>query len=532
MTSAKPIDAVVVGAGFAGLYLLHKLRMLGFSVVSYEAGSDVGGTWYFNRYPGARCDVESFDYSYSFDPVIEQEWTWTERFATQPEILRYIGFVADRLDLRRDIRFDTRVAAAQWQETAHLWDVTTDQGETVAARYLILATGSLSAAKAPDITGLATFGGETLFTSSWPEDGVDLSGRRVGIIGTGSSGIQAIPLIAEQADHLTVFQRTPAFSLPARNAPLDEAAIAERKRRYREHRAACRATQTGVLFRSTDQSALVLDEAARRAVYEQAWAYGGQDFIRTFKDLILDHRANETAADFVRDKIAEIVTDPRTATALTPRNFPIGSKRVAVDTNYYETFNRPNVALVDLRETPIETIEPGGVRTTAGLTEIDTLVLATGFDAITGSFLRIAVENGNGLTLADKWAAGPQTYLGLGVSGFPNLFIVAGPGSPSVLVNMVLAGEQHAEWIADCLTAMRERGLTRIEAQADAEHGWVERVNKLAGRTLFMAGDSWYLGANVPGKPRVFMPFVGGFAAYADICADVARDGYRGFSLS
>ncbi|KQS03660.1 cyclohexanone monooxygenase [Sphingomonas sp. Leaf357] len=528
----REIDVVVVGAGFAGLYMIHKLRTLGFGVQGFEAGADVGGTWYFNRYPGARCDVESFDYSYSFDSEIEQEWNWTERFATQPEILRYIRHVADRLDLRRDIRFSTRVAAATWNEDQRRWQVTTDAGEMVAARYLILATGSLSAAKAPEIAGLDSFGGETLHTSSWPEEGVDFTGQRVGIIGTGSSAIQAIPLIAQQADHLTVFQRTPAFSLPARNAPLDDAAIAARKHEYRRHRARCRATQAGVLFRGTDVPALSMGEEERRAAYETAWANGGQDFVRTFKDLILNRAANDTASCFVREKIAEVVADPATAAALTPRDFPIGSKRVAVDTDYYETFNRPNVSLVNLRDTPIERIEASGVRTRAGVVPLDALILATGFDAITGSFLRIAITNGDGATLAEKWAAGPQTYLGLGMAGFPNLFIVAGPGSPSVLVNMVLAGEQHVEWIADCLVSLRTRGLTRIEAQADAERKWVDRVNALANKTLFMAGDSWYLGANVPGKPRVFMPFVGGFASYAAICDDVAGKGYEGFTLS
>ncbi|KQT35447.1 cyclohexanone monooxygenase [Sphingomonas sp. Leaf412] len=527
----RQVDAVVVGAGFAGLYMLHRLRGDGFVVQGYETGADVGGTWFWNRYPGARCDVESLDYSYGFDPALEQEWDWTERFATQPEILRYLRHVADRFDLRPLIRFDTRVDRAVWDADAARWRVTTDAGERVDARFLILATGSLSAAKAPDIAGLDTFAGQVLHTADWPVEGADLSGRRVGVIGTGSSAIQAIPLIAQDAAHLTVFQRTPAFTVPARNRPLAAEEVAARKAGYRAHRLAVRRTVPGVLWESSGKAALDLGDEERRDHYERGWQRGGPGLAATVTDAIVDEAANATLADFVREKIRATVVDPQVAESLVPTGFPIGSKRLAVDTDYYATFNRPNVTLKDLRKTPLERVEPDGIRTTDGLTGLDTIVLATGFDAMTGSFLRIDIDNGAGLTLRRKWAEGPRTYLGLLTSGFPNLFFIAGPGSPSVLSNMVLSIEQHVEWIADLLTAMRDRGQTVADAAGQSEDEWVARVNAVAARTLYMKGNSWYLGANVPGKPRVFMPFIGGVSTYRDICDDVAARGYVGIEL-
>ncbi len=523
----REVDCVVVGAGFGGLYMLHELRKAGFSVQGFERGSGVGGTWFWNRYPGARCDVESFDYSYSFDSALEQEWDWSERFATQPEILRYLEHVADRFDLRPLIAFDTEVAAADWSEAAGRWQVKTSAGEW-SARYLILATGSLSAAKAPDIAGLGDFAGQTVSTANWPEDGVDFANKRVGVIGTGSSGIQAIPLIAAQAEHLTVFQRTPSFTVPARNAPLAPDQIATRKAAYRDHRATVRQTAPGVIFRMTGKSAHELADVDRTAAYEDAWTHGGAGFAQVFNDLILDQTANATAADFVRAKIRETVADPETAASLTPGDYPIGSKRIAVDTDYYATFNRPNVTLKDLRKDPLQRIVAQGVETAEGTTPLDVLVLATGFDAMTGSFLRIAIT-GTDDTLAEKWSAGPRTYLGLMSAGFPNLFLIAGPGSPSVLTNMVLSIEQHVEWVRDCLIALRDRGETRIEPTREAEDQWVDRGNAMAARTLFMSGNSWYLGANVPGKPRVFMPFIGGVAVYRAICEKVVANDYAGF---
>ena len=523
------VDAVVVGAGFGGLYMIHKLRGLGFSVQGFERGGDVGGTWYWNRYPGARCDVESLDYSFSFDPELEQEWEWTERFATQPEIQRYLSHVADRFDLRRSIRFGTGVAEARWREADRRWRVETEAGDAIDARFLILATGSLSAAKAPDIAGLADFAGEVLHTPAWPDD-ADLAGKRVGVIGTGSSGIQAIPRIAEVARSLVVFQRTPSFTVPARNAPLEREAVTGHKARYRELREAARNTGPGTIFASTGKKAAELAEAEREAAFEDAWTRGGPGFSATVTDMIIDSEANAVAADFVRRKIRDTVKDPATADSLTPKDYPIGSKRLAVDTDYYETFNRDNVTLKDLRKTPLERIVPEGVKTSDGVTPLDTLVLATGFDAMTGSFTRIAITGATGATLKEKWAAGPLTYLGLMSEGFPNLFLIAGPGSPSVLSNMVASAEQHVEWIANCLADLRACGYERIAAEPEAEAQWVARVNAAAAKTLYMAGNSWYVGANVPGKPRVFMPFVGGVHTYRRICDKVAAEDYAGFA--
>lgn len=522
------VDVIVVGAGFGGLYALHNLRGLGFTVQGFETGDDVGGTWYWNRYPGARCDVESLDYSYSFDEVLQQEWEWTERFATQPEIQRYISHVADRFDLRPLIRFGTRVERADWVENDG-WRVVTAAGDTVVARFLVMATGSLSAAKSPDIEGLESFSGETLFTSNWPRGDVDFRCKRVGVIGTGSSAIQAIPLIAQTAAHLTVFQRTPNFSMPARNAPMTRDYMSSSKQDYPARRVKARATKGGVAFATTGRSGHDFDDEERARLYHDAWTRGGPGLGATFVDTMVDPVVNAQAAEFVRARIREEVLDPDTAESLIPRGYPFGSKRVAVDTDYYKTFNRPNVTLKDLRRSPLERVVPEGVVTSDGTTPLDMLVLATGFDAMTGSFLRIETHGTAG-TLVEKWAAGPRTYLGVMSEGFPNLFLVAGPGSPSVLSNMVLSCEQHVEFIADLLVAMRERGETRIEATRVAEDEWTQGLTDLAAQTLFMHGDSWYLGANVPGKPRVFMPYIGGFDEYRRTCDDVASDDYRGFA--
>jgi len=525
-------DAIVVGAGFAGLYMIHKLRGSGLRVLGVERGGGVGGTWYWNRYPGARCDVESMDYSFGFDEALQQEWCWTERYATQPEILRYLNHVADRFDLRPIIRFETAVTEAHWDEAGRRWVVGTSSSAALSARFLILATGSLSAAKSPDVPGVGSFAGRILRTSDWPDERVDFSGERVGVIGTGSSAIQAIPHIACSAAHLTVFQRTPAFTIPAHNAPLTDAAIAERKSSYAAYRRRARETSPGVIWPSSGRSALELDAAEVRRVFEAAWDYGGAAFAAAFTDFITDTRANEMAADFVRDKIRAVVADPEVAERLTPRGFPIGSKRLAVDTDYYATFNRKNVKLVDLRSSPIDCIDPGGVRTTTGHVKLDTIVLAIGFDAMTGSFLSAGVRGVDGLSLREAWRAGPRTYLGLMTSHFPNMFMIAGPGSPSVLSNMVLSIEQHVEWIGALISSMFQAGETRIEAKTSAQDEWVERVNAVAARTLYMKGDSWYLGANVTGKPRVFMPFVGGVRVYREICESARENNYEGFVLS
>ena len=533
MPESRALDVVIVGAGFAGMYMLHRTRELGLSAIVFEAGSDVGGTWYWNRYPGARCDIESMEYSYGFDEDLQQEWEWTERYASQPEILRYADHVADRFGLRPHMRFDTRVTSATFDEAATCWTVRTDAGDEVSAQFVIMATGCLSSANMPVIDGAESFAGETYHTGQWPHEGVDFTGKRVGVIGTGSSGVQSIPVIAEQAAELVVFQRTPAYTVPARNGPLDPDERAKIKAEYSTFRATNRQMPAafGSRLPASDRSALEVDALERRAEYEYRWQKGlGLAFIGAFNDVLISPESNESAAEFVRSKIRDIVPDPEVARKLTPHQV-IGCKRLCLDTGYYETFNRPNVELVDLRDTPIEAITPTGIRTTEGEHELDCIVYATGFDAMTGALLRIDIRGRDGLPLQEAWAAGPRTYLGLGVAGFPNLFTITGPGSPSVLTNMMVSIEQHVNWIADCMDHLRRQGHRTIEASEPAQDLWVEIVNAMAGITLFPTCNSWYLGANVPGKTRVFMPFVG-FPMYAEKCTQVAQDGYEGFVLS
>ncbi len=525
-------DVVVVGAGFAGMYMLHRLRGLGFSVRVYEQGSDVGGTWYWNRYPGARCDVESMQYSYSFSEELQQEWNWSERYAPQPEILKYARHVADRFGLRSDIVFNTRVECAAFDEDCKSWRVTTSDGKLVRAQFVVLATGCLSNARMPDIQGLAGFAGRVYHTGHWPHEGVDFTGQRVGVIGTGSSAIQSVPVIARQASHLFVFQRTPNFSIPARNAPLTAEERDAFRKNYPEIRRFAREdARNGIYAELPERGALEDGENARRARYEQRWANGGLTFMLAYNNLILDKAANDTAADFVREKIAEIVSDPATARRLQPDNHPIGTKRICVDTDYYATFNRPNVTLVDIRGRGIDEILPQAVRAGNENYEIDALVLATGFDAMTGSVAKIDIRGRGGKTLNQKWAEGPKTYLGLMSEGFPNLFLITGPGSPSVLSNMIVSIEQHVDWIADCLSFMRRSALASIEASPDAEERWVAHVNEVAEMTLYPQANSWYMGANIPGKPRIFMPYIGGVGVYRRICNDVAAKGYEGFTM-
>ena len=530
----RPLDALIIGAGFSGLYQLHCLRdRLGLSVQVLEAGKGVGGTWYWNRYPGARCDSESHSYCYSFSEDLLRDWEWTERYPEQPEIMRYLNHVADRFDLKRDIRFNTRVTAARYDAEASRWQVTTQSGERLTAKFLITAVGCLSTANVPNIPGLESFAGRWVHTGEWPHEGVDFTGKRVGLVGTGSTGIQAAPMIAETAAHLTVFQRTANYSVPARNVPLTE----EFRRYVRENHAeigrVMRSTPNGHPFVIEDRSVFDVTPQEREALYEAAWEKGGLQFRATFRDLLMDKAANDTAADFIRNKIREIVKDPATAEKLADIDHPYAAKRPPIDTNYFETFNRDNVALVDVRAAPIEAITPAGIRTRDAEYGLDIIVFATGFDAMTGPLLRMDIRGRDGLSLAEAWAAGPRNYLGLQVAGFPNLFTVTGPGSPSVLCNMPVAIEQHVEWVTDCIAHMRAHGLERIEARAEAMDQWVEQVNAAANATLLpQAHHSWYLGANVPGKPRVFMPYAGGMARYRKICADVAAKGYEGFALS
>jgi cyclohexanone monooxygenase len=525
----QDFDVIVVGAGFAGVYMIHRLRKAGISALVIEAGSDVGGTWHWNRYPGARCDVRSLEYCFAFDDDLQEEWHWPERFAPQPEILRYIQHVADRFGLRPHIRCNTRVSAASYDEAAQNWTVTTDLGDSLVAGSLVMATGCLSNSRLPDIAGIGDFSGPIHHTGQWPHEGVDFTGQRVGVIGTGSSGIQAIPCIAEQADQLTVFQRTPHYSVPAVNVPFSGGFVAEWKASHREKRAAANKTRVGVLH---DFGTGTWDEADpewRIAELERRWKLGGNNFMYAFTDVLANPETNRQVADFVRTKIAEIIKDPVTRQKIMPVDYPIGTKRLCIDTDYYATYNRDNVTLVDLRSEPIEHMTATAMVTSGGEYPLDALVCATGYDAMTGALNAIAITGRDGAILRDLWTDGPQTYLGLAVAGFPNLFIVTGPGSPSVFSNMVLSIEHDVDWIGDCIDWMRDNRIAAIEAEQGAQDAWVRHVGELAEGTLFTQANSWYIGANIPGKPRVFMPYLGGVDAYQVKCREVAQAGYTGF---
>ncbi len=546
---ATEFDAVVVGAGFAGLYQLYKLRELGLSVQVVEAADDVGGTWYWNRYPGARCDVASIEYSYSFDHDLEQDWTWTEVMAGQPEILTYANHVADRFDLRKHIQFGTRVVTATFDEDANRWAVETDAGDTYSAKYCIMATGCLSMPNTPDIPGQDDFAGAVAHTGQWPQEGVELAGKRVGIIGTGSSGVQAIPEIAKVADRLYVFQRTPVFTFPAGNAPLKPEFIEEVKSRYDEIRELERKSLVGITgwtgragTNALGSGGLSMDEMMKMPKLIDATAeerlealrkYGFGIFGR-YSDIRMDIEANTLAVELYNIKIHDLVDNEATARGLEPHGYPIGCKRQVIDTDYYAAFNRNNVTLVDLRETPIEKITAAGISTAEDDYELDVLIYATGFDAMTGAINAITFTGRNGETLRDKWQYGPRSYLGLQVTGFPNLFTITGPGSPSVLSNMMVSIEQHVEWITDCVAHMEEHGIATIEPEHEAEERWIEHVYDVAKNTIMTAEscNSWYLGANIPGKPRIFMPYIGGVGPYRAKCAEIAANGYEGFALA
>ncbi len=534
MDAPVELDVAIIGAGFSGLYALHRVRDdLGLKTRVFEAAQGVGGTWYWNRYPGARCDSESYYYSYSFSEELDQDWVWSSRYPEQAEILTYLEHVAERFDLAKDIQFNSRITSTHYDDSANRWRLTTDSGQQIVARYVISAVGCLSTRNVPDFKGLDQFAGDWYHTGAWPHEKVDFTGKRVGLIGTGSTGIQATPVIAQEADHLTVFQRTPNFTVPARNEPLSEQASREIKENYRQIRDTCKASAGGFPFEPIERLASDVSESEREKIYSDLWELGGFRFLaQSFADLVIDEAANETAASFIREKIAQIVNDPNIAKLLMPTDHPYGTKRPPIDTNYYDTFNRDNVDLVNVREAPIIEITKNGVKTTAGEYELDTLVFATGFDAMTGPLLAMDIRGKDDLMLKDAWEAGPRTYLGLQVAGFPNFFTVTGPGSPSVLTNMPVSIEQHVEWITDCIAYMQSHGLSRIEATDDAQEEWVRYVAEQAELTLYPKANSWYVGANVPGKTRVFMPFVGGLDIYREHCDEVAKDGYRGFALS
>jgi cation diffusion facilitator CzcD-associated flavoprotein CzcO len=532
--SVTELDALIIGAGFSGLYQLICLRdRLGLSVKVLEAAGDVGGTWYWNRYPGARCDSESHSYCYFFSKELVEEWEWSERYPEQPEIMRYMHHVAAKFDLMRDILLNTRVTKAHYDEALNRWNIETESGERFAATYLITAVGCLSAANIPDIPGLESFEGDWYHTAQWPHEGVDFAGKRVGQIGTGSTGIQAAPVIAQTAGHLSVFQRTPTYSVPANNGPLSDEFKQYFRENHEEIRKIVESTPNGHPFIISERKVFDVTPEERAKIYEAAWEKGGLQFRACFQDLMVNKAANDTAAEFLKGKIREIVKDPNTADALADIDHPYATKRPPIDTNYFKTFNRDNVTLVNLRADPIERITPSGIKTRNAEHKLDIIVFATGFDAMTGTLLKIDIRGRDGLTLRDAWHAGPRTYLGLQVPGFPNMFTMTGPGSPSVLCNLPVAIEQHANWITDCIAYMRENGIERIEPQPEAAEKWVAHVNEAADATLMpQAGHSWYHGANVPGKPQVFMPYSGGMTRYRAICNDIAAKGYEGFALT
>lgn len=527
----ETVDVVVVGAGFAGLYALHRLRSDGLSVRVFEAADGVGGVWYWNRYPGARCDVESVDYSYSFDEQLQQDWDWSEKYATQPEILRYLNHVADRFDLRRDIMFGTRVTDMVLDENTLRWEVRTDRGDVVSARFCVLAVGPLSNANIPAIEGLDSFAGEVYHTAHWPHEGVDFTGKRVGVIGTGSSGIQAIPCIAERAAQLHVFQRTANYSVPAGNVPLDDETRRDQKANYAERRRLSMASGGGSPHQPHPKLAVEASEEELREAYQRRWELGGVLFSKTFSDQMLTIEANDTARLFWEEKVRAVIDDPATADVLIPNDHPIGTKRICTDDNYFQTFNRDHVHVVNLRATPIARIDATGVHTADTHYQLDSLVLATGFDAMTGSVAKLNIVGRGGQTLNEAWAEGPITYLGLGIPGFPNLFQMTGAGSPSVLANMALHSELHVDWVADAIAYLDSHGAVALEARPDAAANWVDECARRAAGTLMPQANSWYLGANIPGRPRVFMPFVGGFGTYGQIIAEVAAAGYKGFDV-
>ena len=531
----RTVDVVVIGAGFSGMYMLHRLRQVGCTVQVIEMADGVGGTWHWNRYPGARCDVRSMEYSYSFDPQLEQEWQWTEKYPTQPEILRYANHVADRYDLRRDIQLETRVESTVWDDDAGRWTVSTDRGEVLSAQFVVHASGCLSIYKKPEIPGLETFRGPWYHTARWPREGVDFTGQRVAVIGTGSSAIQSIPLIARQAADLTVFQRTPNFAVPAHNHAFPPGYQEEMKAHYPEFRQDAKTSMLGIPHPPAEKAALEDDPEARRRRYEKAWNDKDNtlvDLMAAYTDMLTDRGANDTAAEFVRERIREIVEDPDVAETLCPKDYPIGTKRICVHTDYYETYNRDNVHLVDLRKTPLVEITETGIRTTDQEFEFDALVLATGFDAQTGALTSIDIRGRGGQKLTDHWSAGPRTYLGIAMAGFPNAFVITGPQSPSVLSNMMVSIEQHVEWVSDAIRYVREHDLRTIEPTPEAEQAWVDHNAEVGDATLFPTANSWYMGSNVEGKPRVFMPYIGGVGLYRERCEEVAAKEYEGFVLA
>ncbi|MCP5028715.1 MAG: NAD(P)/FAD-dependent oxidoreductase [Actinomycetia bacterium] len=530
-TAVPDVDAVVVGAGFAGLYLLHRLRGSGFTARVFEAGGDVGGTWYWNRYPGARCDIESMQYSYQFSEELQQEWEWPERYASQPQILSYIEHVTERFELRPHITFDTRVDGATFDDDSHTWTVTTSTGETVRARHVLLGVGVLSTTHTPSFPALESYRGSAFHTGTWPHAEVDFTGQRVGVVGTGSSAIQAIPMIAEQADHLYVFQRTPNYVIPSQNHALSPEQVSAIKDDYAGFRARAKARPSAFLFPFNPGSALEVSDEERYERFEAQWEVGGLPFLGVFGDLLLDWEANRLVTEYWKTKVTGIVDDPEVAELLIPKGDIFGGKRLCSGTDYFETYNRDNVTLVDVSAAGIDRFTPMGLEAGGSSYKLDAVVFATGFDALTGSVVAMDIAGPDGTTMKQRWSDGPDNYLGMAVRGFPNLFNTQGPGSPGVFATMVTGIEHQSDWIVDCMEWMRDHGYTRVEADPDAEAGWVHEVQAAAEPSLRSKCDSWYMGSNIEGKARVFMPYIGGFPTYVEICTDVAQNDYRGFSF-
>lgn len=526
---ARRLDALIVGQGFGGMYMLHRARGMGLNVLAIEAGDDVGGTWYWNRYPGARCDVMSIDYSYSFSNEIQQEWTWTEQFAAQPEIWSYAKWVADKLDLRRNIQFETRATSITYDDARQIWVIDTDRGDSFEVTYLIMATGPLSIPKGLDIPGAERFQGETYLSGRWPHHPVEFAGKRVGVIGTGSTGIQIVPVVAEQADQLVVFQRTPSFTLPMRNRALEADYVAQIKEHYPELRAVARTTVTGGVRPISTRPVFSVPVAERERLMEEAWTHSGISFLGLFSDLLVNQQANDVVAEFVRGKIRETVNDPAKAEILTPRGYPIFARRPCLDTNYYETYNRDNVTLVDCINEPILEITEKGIRTGEREIELDIIIAATGYDGLTGAMMAVDIHGREGRSLRKKWAGGAQSHLGLMMEGFPNLFMIAGANGPSALANFVILNEQNADWISDCITFMRTHGHDTIEPTAEAETDYMSLVTAIASRSLMPKANTWYTGANIEGKARFFPIFAGGLNKYLEMCSQAAGAGYQGF---
>jgi len=531
-TNLKKPDVIIIGSGFAGLYMLYKLKEINLDAIIIEKASGVGGTWFWNRYPGARCDIESIEYSYSFSEDLQQEWSWSNRYSDQSEILEYLNHVADKFNLRKHIVFNSTVLSATYKESINEWEIKTESDSYI-SKFCVMATGTLSSIKEPSFEGLEDFEGESYITGKWPHNEVDFKNKKVGIIGTGSSAVQSIPVIAEDAGNLTVFQRSPNYSIPANNRPLLDQEIKNAKSNYSQIRKNAKYTKAGIGYNQFEEKKIL--DFPKNYINEELdkrWDIGGQEiFTAGFTDVGIEPKANKIAADFVKSKIKEIVKDSSTAELLSPKD-SIGCKRLCADTNYFETYNRKNVELIDINSTPIKSITEKGLSTTNREFDFDILIFATGFDAMTGALLSIDITGKNNKKLKDKWKDGPRSYLGISISDFPNLFTVTGPGSPSVLTNMIVAIEQHVEWIFECINFLYKSHKNKIEANIQFENNWMDHIEDIASNTLRYTCNSWYVGANVPGKKRVFMPYAGGFGIYREKCDEIAENSYTGFIIN